>query len=172
MRNIELKARLRGHAHALRVCEELGASPRGAIRQIDTYFRVPEGRLKIREAGPGRTELVFYRRPDVPGPKGCDYLLEAADASIKEMLAEALGILAVVEKVRTLYLWQNVRIHLDAVAGLGGYLEFEAVLSAEYDDADGHEKLQHLIRAFGLTEEDLIETSYLEMMLAAGKGER
>lgn len=171
MRNIELKARLHGRAGAIGVCEALGATPKGAIHQVDTYFQVPEGRLKLREAEPGRTELVFYRRPDVPGPKGCDYLLEAVDASVKEMLTQALGVLAVVEKVRTLYLWENVRIHLDAVAGLGGYIEFEAVLSSEYDDADGHEKLQHLIHAFGLTEEDHLETSYLEMMLAAGKTE-
>ncbi len=165
MRNIELKARLRNRAAALEACVELGASPQGDIHQVDTYFRVPEGRLKLREADPGRDELVFYRRPDVAGPKGCDYLLEPAKRSIKGFLAEALGVLAVVDKVRTLYLWENVRIHLDCVAGLGDFLEFEAVISGACDDADGRRKLEHLIALFGIAAGDHLERSYLEMTL-------
>ncbi len=82
------------------------------------------------------------------------------------MLAEALGVLAVVEKVRTLYLWHNVRIHLDRVAGLGEFMEFEAVLSDGHDDADGHRKLAVLQEAFGIQPAGCLKTSYLEMMLA------
>lgn len=166
MRNIELKARLRDRDRALTVCTELGASAEGDIHQVDTYFKVPSGRLKLREASPGRTELVFYHRPDVTGPKGCDYDLETVQPSMKGFLANALGVLAVVDKVRTLYLWQNVRIHLDHVAGLGDFIEFEAVLDETYDDEDGHRKLAHLIAAFGLGEADHLTTSYLEMALA------
>jgi len=33
-----------------------------------------------------------------------------------------------VSKRREIYLWHNVRIHLDAVTGLGSFVEFEAVL--------------------------------------------
>lgn len=166
MRNIELKARLRDRQAAIRVCARLGAEFRGDIRQIDTYFRVPEGRLKLREADPGRDELIFYRRPDLTGPKGCDYLLEPVNRSIKAFLGEALGVLAVVDKVRTLYLWQNVRIHLDCVAHLGDFVEFEAVISSEYDEVDGHRKLQGLIQAFGLLDEDHLSYSYLDMVLS------
>lgn len=165
MRNIEMKAILRDRGAALGVCVGLQASLQGDIHQVDTYFRVPEGRLKLREADPGRNELVFYRRPDVAGPKGCDYLLEPAGKSMKSFLAEALGVVAVVDKVRTLYLWENVRIHLDRVAGLGDFIEFEAVLSEACDDADGHRKLEYLIALFGILDEEHLECSYLEMML-------
>ena len=165
MRNIELKARLKDRHVAIQACETLGAACQGDIHQVDTYFRVPEGCLKLREADPGRDELVFYRRPDVAGPKGCDYVLEPANRSIKGFLTEALGVLAVVDKVRTLYLWENVRIHLDRVAGLGDFIEFEAVLSEAYDDEDGHRKLQQLIEAFALRAEDHLRHSYLEMVL-------
>ena len=59
MRNIELKARLGDRNAAIKACETLGAAHQGDIHQVDTYFRVPEGRLKLREAEPGHCELVF-----------------------------------------------------------------------------------------------------------------
>ena len=169
MRNIELKARLRDRGHALGVCTELGAAPKGDIHQVDTYFVVPRGRLKLREAEPGRTELVFYERPDLPGPKGCDYRLEPATPGLKTVLAESLGVLAVVEKTRTLFLWENVRIHLDRVAELGDFVEFEAVLDATRNDADGHRKLDRLTAAFGLEPADHVPASYLELTLGASQ---
>ncbi len=164
-RNIELKARLRDRATALGVCEALGADPQGDIHQVDTYFAVPQGRLKLREAWPGRTELVQYFRPDVAGARGCDYQLAEMTAEVKPLLAEALGIIAVVDKVRTLHLWHNVRIHVDRVEGLGDFLEFEAVLDEDHDDADGHQKLSMLTERFGLREADLCPQSYLELSL-------
>lgn len=164
MRNIELKARLRDRGRALAVCEVLGAAAQGDIHQVDTYFPVPQGRLKLREATPGRTELVHYHRPDVEGPKGCDYTLESVQPSIKALLRDALGLLAIVDKVRTLYLWENVRIHLDHVERLGDFIEFEAVLDDTHDDDDGHVKLQHLIAAFGIRDEDHLAVSYLDLV--------
>jgi len=164
-RNIELKARLPDRDQAVRVCGELGAAFHGDIRQTDTYFPVPEGRFKLRESDPGDDYLVFYRRPDTAGPKGCDYHIAVVDPSPLPVLQTALGVLAVVVKTRTLYLWENVRIHLDAVEELGDFIEFEAVLSDEYEDADGFRKLQHLQSAFGIAPGDLIGGSYLELLL-------
>lgn len=166
-RNIELKARLRDRDGALRVCEELSAVAQGDIHQVDTYFQVPQGRLKLREAQPGRTELVQYFRPDVAGARGCDYQLAPVDATVKPLLAEALGIIAVVDKVRTLYLWHNVRIHVDRVEGLGDFLEFEAVLDEAHHDDDGHQKLSMLTERFGLQPADLCPLSYLELSLSS-----
>ncbi len=161
-----MKARLRDRGRALAVCAELGAAPKGDIHQVDTYFVVPRGRLKLRESQPGRTELVFYERPDLPGPKGCDYLLEPATPGLKTLLAESLGVLAVVKKTRTLFLWENVRIHLDRVEKLGDFIEFEAVLDDSHNDEDGHGKLQYLGRAFGLEATEEVALSYLDLALA------
>jgi adenylate cyclase class 2 len=166
MRNIELKARLRDRANALSICEAIGATFWNHIHQVDTYFKVPDGRLKLREADPGGCELVYYRRPNIAGPKGCDYTIEPAEPSIKHLLVEALEQLAVVDKIRTLYLWSNVRIHLDLVQGLGDFIEFEAVLDATHNDADGHTKLEMLTIAFGLKPDDHETWSYLDLVLA------
>jgi hypothetical protein len=62
-RNIELKARDPDPARSLRVSVELGAEDRGWLRQLDTYFRVAHGRLKLHEHDM-RAELIYYERSD------------------------------------------------------------------------------------------------------------
>ena len=52
----------------------------------------------------------------------------AEPALLKAALTAALGVRRVVDKRREIFLADNVRIHLDDVAGLGTFLEFEAVL--------------------------------------------
>jgi len=166
MRNIELKAKLPSFQRALEACQAIRAVPHGEIHQVDTYFNVSSGRLKLRGARPGHTELVHYHRPDIAGAKGCDYTLEPVQATIKPMLAAALGVLTVVEKTRTLYLWENVRIHLDRVVGLGDFLEFEAVQAPGDSDESGYKKLTFLADQFTMSEHDLLTHSYLDMKLA------
>lgn len=172
MRNIELKARLQDADTARKVCEQLRARFAGEIRQTDTYFPAENGRLKLRESEPGDDYLVQYKRPDVAAAKACDYTIAVVPRGTKAVLAPALGTLAVVDKVRTLYLWRNVRIHLDRVTGLGTFIEFEAVLDPEHDDDDGYAKLAELTRAFGIAETDMMDVSYLEMTLAMASKER
>jgi predicted adenylyl cyclase CyaB len=75
-----------------------------------------------------------------------------------------LGVRGVVEKRREVYLWHNVRIHLDEVTGLGTFIEFEAVLGPEVDDARGRDQLADLSRRFGIAQGDLLAGSYGEMI--------
>lgn len=166
MRNIELKARLADWERVLHACTEIGAEPQGELHQIDTYFNVPSGRLKYRAISPGEDYLVAYHRPDIAAAKACDYTIAHSSEGARDLLAESLGVLAVVDKVRTLFLWENVRIHLDRVKELGEFIEFEAVLEdGRYDDADGHEKLKRLCTEFQIADADIEARSYLDLML-------
>ncbi len=45
---------------------------------------------------------------------------------------------------RRLLLWQDVRIHLDTVAGLGSFVELEAVAPPDSDLTTEHERVAHL----------------------------
>ncbi len=164
MRNIELKARLRDRAHADSVCASLGAAFQGDLHQTDTYFRVAKGRLKLRENEPGGAELIFYLRPDSTDTRASDYQVTPVDATLKVSLAGALGVLRIVRKTRSLWLWENVRIHLDAVDGLGDFLEFEAVLGEGHDDASGHRQLAGLREAFAISDADLVSQSYSDLL--------
>jgi homotetrameric cytidine deaminase len=92
-----------------------------------------------------------------------------ADAApLRDALDAAYGTLVTVTKLRRLLLWEEVRIHLDQVEGLGSYLELEAVaehaagpLSAE------HDKLGRLRSALGIEDDDLVATSYSDLLLSA-----
>lgn len=170
MRNIELKARVGNLGRAEETCKTLGAVFQTDIRQVDTYFVVASGRLKLRENDPGKCELIHYHRADEASSKASDYKIVPGSAELREMLAAALGVRYVVRKVRGLWLWENVRIHLDTVEGLGTFIEFEAVLGEGFDDADGYRKLARLREAFGIEYGDLIEGSYVDLMAGMSAG--
>jgi predicted adenylyl cyclase CyaB len=80
------------------------------------------------------------------------------------MLEGALGSIAVVEKVRTLMMRENVRLHLDQVAKLGQFGEIEAVIAEGDDPERSRVAVDELIAALGVKETDLIDVSYFEML--------
>ena len=63
-RNVELKAHDDDPGRTLERALAAGAQDRGLLRQRDTYFAVPRGRLKLREEEPGGATLIAYERPD------------------------------------------------------------------------------------------------------------
>jgi adenylate cyclase, class 2 len=166
-RNIELKARYADLDRAEQIALGLGARPAGTLIQTDTYFHVPQGRLKLRETEPAHAELIWYDRPDQAEPRPSDYtIIPLADSEpLRTVLAGALGISARVHKRRRLLLWQNVRIHLDEVTGLGTFLEFEAVLSQAEPAPSSQNRLNHLAEAFQIAPSDRVAGSYSDMVL-------
>lgn len=166
MRNIELKARLKNLDAARTTARGLATVGLTVQEQVDTYFACREGRLKLREIQGRPAELIWYARPNTPGAKASDYSLIRIEQpeALKAMLAGALGVRGVVRKRREIYLHHNVRIHLDEVAGLGTFLEFEAVLGADVDDAQGHAQLTELAARFAIGPADLLPTSYGDML--------
>ncbi|MGE3805010.1 MAG: adenylate cyclase, partial [Gemmataceae bacterium] len=60
-RNLEVKARCGDLARARQVVQELCGPPR-VEHQVDTYFQVPRGRLKLREIDGQEAALIAYER--------------------------------------------------------------------------------------------------------------
>src|ERR671938_1015603 len=87
-RNVELKARDPDPARSLERALALGAEDRGELRQRDTYFAAPRGRLKLREQEPGGAELITYERGDTAQARESRYRI--APVSDPEALREAL----------------------------------------------------------------------------------
>jgi len=168
-RNLELKAVNRAPQRSLEVCEGLGAEDQGELVQTDTYFGVPQGRLKLREERGTRAHLIAYERPNLPGQRESRYRLVEVDdpVGLREALSTVLGVSVVARKTRRLFVFQGIRIHLDQVEGLGEFIEFEAVMSG--DDGPGHFEplLTNLRRSFDIREEDLLRGSYSDLLLAA-----
>jgi predicted adenylyl cyclase CyaB len=165
VRNIEIKARCLNLASARERAAALGAQPAGLLVQRDTYFHVPHGRLKLREINGETAELIQYSRPDATEARASDYLVvPVADPTLlREALARALGIRAVVAKRRELYLWRHSRIHLDDVEGLGSFLELETVLT-EQSEADAREEIAAAVAALGIRDEDRVALSYVDLI--------
>ena len=169
---MELKARDRDPECSRRVCEGLGADDEGLLSQLDTYFQVPRGRLKLREQSPGDAQLIAYERADDRGNRESNYRIVAVPdpAEMKAVLAATLGVRVEVRKERHLYLFEGVRIHLDEVEGLGAFIEFEGVATAERS-ADAYEPmLVDLRRQFGIADADLLAVSYSDLVEAAAAG--
>jgi predicted adenylyl cyclase CyaB len=174
MRNIEIKARAKDLRASEAVARKLtGRSAHARLRQIDTYFRAPVGRLKLREVSgtEKKSELVFYRRENAAGPKRSDYCIAPViDAgAMKALLTRVFGVLTVVKKKRTAYLYKNVRIHLDKVDGLGNFIEFEAVMKKGASEAEGKKLVAKLMNMFSLAPRDLVGGSYSDLLLRGGR---
>lgn len=166
--NVEFKAPCEDLPRARETLVALGAVPQGIDHQIDTYFRVPHGRLKLRE-GTIERNLIQYHRPDVTGPRRSDVTLVPAGASgdaLKVALTRALGILVVVDKRREILWLDNVKLHLDEVKGLGTFLEVEAIAHDGHTEGDLHVQCRHLLTALAIDPATTIPGSYSDALLA------
>lgn len=149
-------------------------SPLQVIAQVDTYYRVAHGRLKVRtltaagDAPIDRAELIAYRRPTTPDSRWSSYEVIPVSASDAPALIRALDLthdrLARVAKVRRVALLDHTRVHLDRVEGLGAFVELETVVTGQTDD-DASREHAHVIDALGLARFTVVSGSYSDLML-------
>jgi homotetrameric cytidine deaminase len=168
-RNVELKARDHDPEATLAAALAHGAVDQGVLTQVDTYFAAREGRLKLREED-GAATLIAYARADEATARTSTYhLIDVPDpAALKAALDAALGTVVVVEKFRRLLLWQDVRIHIDAVEDLGSWIELEAVAPADSDLGAEHRKVAELREVLKMADEDVVATGYAGLLLEDG----
>lgn len=165
--NIEIKARCSNLERIRDILKSKNADFRGTDHQVDTYFKVSFGRLKLRE-GNIEKHLIHYDRENKIGPKQSLVILYKynPDHNLKEILTNSLGIIAVVDKSREIYFIDNVKFHLDNVRGLGTFVEIEAI------DEDGsigienlHEQCNYYLKLLNISREELLENSYSDLIL-------
>jgi predicted adenylyl cyclase CyaB len=165
-RNIEIKARARDLSSLFANSVAIATSGPVTLIQKDTFYQTATGRLKLREFPGGAAELIYYERPDQPGPKKSTYTRTPVSnsASMHELLTRLLGIKAVVSKQRELFMVGNTRIHLDDVEGLGCFLELEVVLGPDETELQGQLIASDLMKQLGICEEDLVEEAYVDLL--------
>jgi len=165
VRKLEFKTRLDDPKAALARARAVGAELWGDLRQTDTYFNVPSGRLKLRETAGLQAELIAYTRDEGAPNRTSDYLIAyTPDAGpLLDVLTRALGVIAVVRKRRTLVTLDTTRIHLDNVEQLGSFLEIEVIVGD--DEALAESRFDMLLAGLGFTRADGIDASYLDLLL-------
>lgn len=164
---IEIKARCEDPDAIREHLLYLGANAIGTDRQIDTYFVVPEGRLKLRRGNIENT-LIQYHRTNKSGPKLSNVkLYKPGDVdALHGTLSAALPVLVEVDKQREIYFIDNVKFHIDQVKGLGSFIEIEAI---DERKEIGVERLnaqcEHYLQLFEIHPDDLMTHSYSDMLL-------
>ena len=163
--NVEIKARCGDPKRIRRILAENGADFRGKDHQTDTYFDVPNGRLKLRE-GNIENKLIFYDRPERQGMKESRVILFGnPDRDLKEMLTRAVGVKIIVDKEREIYFIGNVKFHIDSVEKLGSFVEIEAMSeNAALAKDELRKQCEHYLSLFGIQESECIDKSYADMM--------
>jgi predicted adenylyl cyclase CyaB len=136
------------------------------LRQTDTYFAVPRGRLKLREADGRGAQLIYYERDDVASIKPSRILLAhvAEPVAVTALLAAAVGVRSRVAKRREIWRWEGVQVHLDDVEHLGTFIELEQAVAspAELPGAASH--LRNLLDALALSPDALLALSYIDLL--------
>ena len=169
--NIEFKALATDFASQQALAEKLSDQALQILYQRDVFFKIYDGRLKLRIFGPGDGELIFYRRPDALGPKLSDYQISHPDEpdKLEALMSRALGRLATVNKRRTVYLCGRARLHFDQVDELGEFIEVEVVLTEaetrEQSFAAAEQEARELMQALRIREDDLVECAYVDLLL-------
>jgi len=165
-RNVELKARDASPERSLESCRRLGATDHGEIWQRDTYFSVPSAGLKLREERPGRAHLIQFDRANGPRERESRYRIVAVDDGtvLRDALAAAIGVRNVVVKRRRLFLWRDVRIHLDDVERLGRFVELEAVAPPESDLVHERRLILELREVLEIADDRLVASGYADLL--------
>lgn len=167
IQNVEIKARCEDPRHIRDYLLSNHAIFKGTDMQRDTYFNVPNGRMKLRQ-GKIENALIHYNRSDQKGPKSSEVTLYPVAESnlLRSLLEKALGIKVVVEKVREIYFMENVKFHIDIVNKLGNFIEIEAI------SADGklpisklQEQCTFYMTVLGVEQKDLLHNSYSDLLL-------
>lgn len=170
---VELKARMKHVKEVKRRLSLLGAQNIGTFRQIDTYFQVSEGRLKIRETEEQESgELIFYKRPDVSSIKSSHVLLIQVQPqeTAKALLSKLFPVSSVVNKTREIYALGETRVHLDKVLKLGTFVELEITTTGETQEIRKSKSLlADLSAKLGIRKKDLEALSYADLLSRKGQ---
>lgn len=162
--NIELKARCESPDFIRAFLVANDARFVGTDYQKDTYFNVPNGRMKLRQ-GNIENALIHYVRAEQSGSNSVSMFPVVNGDELADLLGKAIGCKAVVEKKREIYFIGNVKFYLDEVLGLGFFVEIEAI---DIDGSIGEEQLElqcaRYKQALQISDAAVLTRPYCDMM--------
>ena len=144
---------------------KLGAKFIRKQHQLDTYFHHPcrdfkktDEALRVRAVS-GKYLLTYKGRRLDSQTKTREEIEIKVDNKIFDILkALTFSKVRSIEKQRSFYRWDNLKIFLDKVEGLGEFLEIEG------DSWQSKEKIFQFLEELGIQRNRLIRKSYLELI--------
>ena len=164
MQNVEVKYELRDMDLCRSIIRRLGASHVSTVSQRDTYFRVPDGRLKKRESEGEPVEWVFYHRQNRITPRLSHFTIYSEQEALTRFGTNPLPVLVLVDKLRELWMKDQLRLHLDDVHGLGRFFEIEALVTPRQHVGDCHRLIGELVKQLAPILGEPISLSYSDMI--------
>jgi predicted adenylyl cyclase CyaB len=167
IKNFEFKARVENIEQFENKLLALQPILKGLDHQIDTYFNVQKGRLKLRE-GNIENALINYDREDIAGSKKSVIILYQHEPNIalKQILSHQLGVKIIVDKKRKIYFIDNIKFHFDIVENLGNFIEVEAIdINNEFTMEELKKQCDKYHDFFELKDSDIIDKSYSDLMM-------
>lgn len=161
--NLELKIKLNSFDEVLKLLKKLKVEQKEKLTQKDFYFRSEKGLLKLRKMK-SHCELIRYNRQENSSERWSDYeVLQIHDKKAERILSGIFDVETIVEKRRTVYLFNNTRIHLDSVKHLGKFIELETIVTA--GKVDAKKRFNFLVKNLNLNTANQLRLSYRELML-------
>jgi predicted adenylyl cyclase CyaB len=165
-RNVELKLAIGSWDDVRARLSERSDDPPQDLRQIDHYYRVATGRLKLRIEAEGEACLIHYLRDDETEPRVSRYTLApvASAELLAEVLEACLGLRGTVHKRREVFVVGRTRVNFDDVRGLGKFIEFEAVLDVGEHPENGIRDVERLVGELELEGCRRVPASYIDLV--------
>jgi adenylate cyclase class 2 len=166
--NLEIKIPVKNFKKLIAIIEKKGGQKIYSSRQIDIYYKLNNGRLKIRNSS-GEKSIIYYKRIEDGSERWSDFETIKVDKPDKwiKLFDKFLERLTVVDKHRTLYHLYNTRIHFDKVKGLGNFVELETKVVKGKQKA--RKEFQKILELLKLNPEKQILNSYSDLILLKGK---
>lgn len=132
--------------------------------QTDIYYKTDKGRLKLRIINDTEGSLILYNRAEKKNKRISKYTISKTKdyRELDFILRKQFGVLVTVSKKREVYVYNNVRVHIDTVKGLGKFLEIEII----YDEiSKAKNQMKLLISDLKLDENKFIKVSYSDLLI-------
>lgn len=160
--DVTLKAPVPDATVVERKLQALGARLVGIDRQVDRYYQVPQGKLKWRQ-GTIENLITHYERKVVAG--GEQTIVYRYDVHPDEQAIAALQQshveIGIIEKERSIYWIDHVKIHLDKLSSGEMFLEIEAIDRSNTVPMEVLlNQCRHIQNQLGIPDRDLIKTGY------------
>jgi len=157
---VEIKAKCENFAPIVAKLNTLGAHPVKIKRQIDQYYNHPQKDIRgtkeyirLRSSG-GKAVFAYHVNLNVESTK--EYEVEVADFEQFQKILEFCGFvkLGLIDKNRQQFVIDEYIICLDAVAGIGNFIEIETEGNDE-NYKEKHKGCMELLTKLGLSKKDL-----------------
>lgn len=161
--NLELKIKLDSYDSIKKKLSKIKAEFVKTLKQKDVYYKINSGLLKLRIEN-GSQSIIKYLRDEKGKDRFSNFeVLHFSSGDAEKFFKDMYKVETVVEKKRQLFIFDNTRVHLDEVKGLGKFLELETLVLGGKRDA--LRRYNEIVRLLSLDRYESIRKSYRDLML-------